>query len=132
MAGTMLALSCDKIHMNPGASLGPVDPQVGMLWKYGPVAGWEKLLKFKGKKVADDSFMINHLAKQANNETKDFMTPLIMSHTNNKKCINYFIKGDFMHAHQFTKEDLMRMGFDIGGIPNWANKIFFKLIGMEK
>lgn len=131
-AGTIIALSCDSIHMNPASSLGPVDAQVGMLWKFGPVSGWRELLKFKGKKVADDSFMINHLARQADKETKALMTPLIASHTSNTKCVDAFIKGDVMHGHQYTKADLEAMGFKIGSIPSWANKLFFKLISMEK
>ena len=131
-AGTVVALSCDKIHMNNSSSLGPVDAQVGMLWKYGPVSAWDKLVRFKGKKINDDSFLINHIAKQANRETKDFMTPLILGHTNNVSCVEDFIKGDLMHAHQFTKYDLERMGFKIGSIPNWVNKLLFKLIAMEK
>lgn len=128
--GTMLALSSDKIYMNDCSSLGPVDPQIGMLWKYGSERGWKELMKFKGKKVGDDSFMYSYLGKQAKQEMKIFLKGLLSNHTTNEKIINHFVEGKTLHSHQFSRDDLVSMGMDIKKISRKMSKLLFKLIGL--
>lgn len=58
--GTLLSLSAFHLHMSPSAVLGPVDPQVGMIWTMGSADDWNKVIKKKGAKAGDTSIVLQN------------------------------------------------------------------------
>ena len=127
--GTLLALSCDEIHMSDTACLGPVDPQLGSFFKFGSSNTWNKILKFKGKKAEDQSISLAHTGKQYTKSIKNYLMENVnfdMSKEQKKTLINFLTSGEIEHGHPLTKNDLEALGLPIKKIA--SQKILDKLI----
>lgn len=130
--GTLLTLSTDEVYMSPTACLGPVDPQLGSLFKYGSAKSWDKILKFKGKKADDSSismaFTGAQYTKTINNYLKE-ITDFGMSKKDKKNFINFLTQGDVEHAFALTPTELKKLNFPVRKIPGKILDRLFKLVG---
>ncbi len=126
--GTLLALSCDEIYMSPVSCLGPVDAQLGTLFKFGSAKSWDKILKFKGKKAEDSSISLAYTGKQYTKTIYDHTYSLLenkMEDVSKRKAFTKFItSGGVEHAFALTPDELKNFGLNIKTIPiEFQNKL---------
>lgn len=117
--GTFLALSCDEVGMSPTSCLGPVDPQLGNLFRFGSAKAWDKIIKFKGKKAEDQSVSFALMGKQYTKSIKECLMDNIkldMKPKDKKKFVDYLVNGEIEHAHPLLLSDLNGMGVPVGQI----------------
>ncbi|MGC9309801.1 MAG: SDH family Clp fold serine proteinase [Candidatus Nanoarchaeia archaeon] len=126
--GTLLTLSTDEVYMAPTACLGPVDPQLGTLFKFGSARSWDRILKFKGKKADDSSISMAFTGAQYTKTINNYLNEIIdfgMSDKDRKKFIKFLTEGNVEHAFALTPRELKKFNFPVRKIPS---KIFQKLI----
>lgn len=115
--GTLLALSGDEIIMTSTASLGPVDPQLGNLFKYGSSKSWNHIVKFKGKKAEDSTISFAMLGSQCTKSISNHIESLVMDRiTDNSKrreFVRLLTSGDIEHIKILTAAELNRYGLGI-------------------
>lgn len=127
--GTLLALSTDELVMAPNACLGPVDPQLGSLFKYGSAKSWDFIRKFKGKRAEDSSLS---LALTGSQYTKSIREHLIntmdfnLSPEQKKRFASFLTSGDVEHAFPLTPVELSKFGLRIRKAKN--QKFLSKMI----
>jgi ClpP class serine protease len=127
--GTLLALSTDELVMAPSSCLGPVDPQLGTLFKFGSAKSWDRILKFKGKKAEDSSISLAYTGKQYTQSIKNHMLKTVdfgLSKSQKETFINFITSGDVEHAYALTPMELKNFGFKIRKIHN--DKFMEKMI----
>ena len=111
--GTVLALSTDELLMSPVSSLGPVDPQLG-LFVPGSAAGWKDVVKSRGDKANDSSFLFSLMGEQYTKSIKGLLKPLLLNHLKPnrvQKSLFLMSGGGLEHAFRFTPEFLVGLGF---------------------
>ena len=126
--GSLLALSCDELLMTQNACLGPIDPQLGSLFRYGSAAAWEKIVKFKGKKAEDQSISFAMMGKQYTKSISEHLNKIIdfdLSSAQKGKLIKFLTDGSIEHAYPLTISDLQGFGIDVYTL---QNKKFLKLL----
>ena len=130
--GTLLALSGDELYMNDLASLGPVDPQLGLLFGgFGSAKGWEKVMKIKKNKANDQSIIMNMMGKQYTNSIKNYIDFLLLNKINKKqqKDLVYLLtSGSIEHGYNILKSDLGNYGLKVNPIPDKVNVFLQKII----
>jgi ClpP class serine protease len=120
--GTLLALSTDELIMSKTACLGPVDPQLGSLFKYGSAKSWERIVKFKGKRAEDSSIS---MALEGSKYTKTIRNHLLdivdlgMSEKDKKKFIEFITTGNVEHAYSLTPDRLKEFGVPVKIMHNY-------------
>lgn len=114
--GTMIALGADEIIMDKQASLGPIDPQVGSLFKSYSSKAWDTIVKKKGKKADDASYAMSLLGKQATKISKEIADEFIdiKNKRKKKKAVKTLIEGGVAHSYQFNYKQLRKLGLKIG------------------
>ena len=119
--GSLLALSCKELLMSPNACIGPIDPQLGNLFKYGSAASWEKIVKFKGKKAEDQSISFAMMGKQYTKSINLHLNKIIgfdLSPTQRSKLVRFLTDGNIEHAYPLTIADLQRFGIEVNTLTN--------------
>jgi ClpP class serine protease len=119
--GSLLALSCKELLMSPNACIGPIDPQLGSLFKFGSAAAWEKIVKFKGKKAEDQSISFAMMGKQYTKSIAAHLNKIIgfdLATTQKNKLIQFLTDGSIEHAYPLTITDLKGFGLPINTIDN--------------
>lgn len=119
--GTMLALSCDEMIMSRVGCLGPVDPQIGSLFRYGSAKAWDKIVKFKGKKADDQTISFAFMGKQYTESIKGYLNAMMkldMTLENKKKFVDFLVAGDVEHGRPLTMADLQAFGVPVSHIKN--------------
>lgn len=114
--GTLLALSTDEIVMSKSACLGPVDPQLGNLFKMGSAKSWEKIVKFKGKRAEDSSISMALEGSKYTKTIRNHITDIIglgMNGKDKKKFVEFITSGDIEHAYALTPEKLKEFGVPV-------------------
>jgi ClpP class serine protease len=117
--GTLLALSGTghEIYMAPTACLGPVDPQLGNLFKYGSAESWNKIVKMKGKKAEDSTISFAFIGKQYTKTIYNTITNLLkndkLSLQQSQKFAKYLTDGKIEHALPLTPSLLKGWGLDV-------------------
>lgn len=132
--GTMLALSCNKLYMSPTATLGPSDPQIGSLFKFGSAAAWKKIVKFKGNKAEDSSISMEMIGSQYTKTIRNYLNEVVdfgLSSRQKQDFIKFITSGEVEHAYQLTPQILNNFGFTINKIPEEAQKVLLKLISSK-
>ena len=127
--GSLLALSCKEIMMGPNACLGPVDVQLGGLFRYGSAAGWEKIVKFKGKKAEDQSISFAMMGRQYTKSIAAHLDKIIDFNLNGSqkdKLIKFLTDGSIEHAYPLTITDLQGFGINVYTLSNLE---FLKRLG---
>jgi hypothetical protein len=129
--GTLLSLSCDKIIMSEIASLGPVDIQIGGLFKRGAVRDWKDTLKYKGKKSDDETILITKMAKKYENSQKRMFEDLLRNKVPSnklKETVSILTDGKLPHGYAFSSKELINMGLKIDKLPQKDMEIITKAI----
>ena len=114
--GSLLALSCKELIMTPNACLGPIDPQLGSLFKFGSAKAWEEIVKFKGKKAEDQSISFAMMGKQYTKSIAAHLNNIIDFDLNNRqksKLIQFLTDGSIEHAYPLTPSDLSNFGIKV-------------------
>lgn len=128
--GTLLALSGSEIHMSPNACLGPVDPQLGNLFKYGSSKSWNHILKLKGAKAEDQSISFAMMGQQYTKTIAKYIDSLVLDKMEpklRKEFVNILTSGDIEHAYPLLLSDLRLLGMPVKqllpGMSNILNKV---------
>jgi hypothetical protein len=109
--GTLLALSCNKIFMGKHAVLGPVDPQIGTLFRFGSAESWQHVINTKGDKSTDTSIQMAFLAKQYSNSIKVIVKELLnIKSIENEQLLNLLTSGEIEHGKPLTGLELLKYG----------------------
>jgi len=135
--GTILALSCNEVHMNEVSCMGPVDPQLGSMFTSASARGWKEIFKVKGKKADDSTIAMNFTGSQYTKTIKRLLASLIKDKFNKKdeKAKRAFLKlltsGDVEHALQLSKDELIELGLSVETIKDKLNKEMIEVIASE-
>jgi len=119
--GTLLALSTNELVMASSACLGPVDPQLGTLFKFGSAKSWDRILKFKGKKAEDSSISLAYTGKQYTKSIHDHLMNIVdfgLAPEKKKEFVKFITCGDVEHAFALTPLELTKFGFKIRKLQN--------------
>ena len=130
--GTLLTLSTDEVFMSPTSCLGPVDPQLGTLFKFGSAKSWDRILKFKGKKAEDSSISMAFTGKQYTKTINSYLkeiTDFGMSKEDKKKFIDFITNGSVEHAFALTPYELKKLNFPVKRIGSRIQERLIKLVG---
>jgi ClpP class serine protease len=111
--GTMIALSADKIVMDPNAVLGPVDPQVGQY----PAVSILKVIEDKDINEVDDSTLIlADMSRKALRQVKETILNISRHHFDDEKSEKFaedLSSGKWTHDYPISVEEAREMGLDI-------------------
>jgi ClpP class serine protease len=124
--GTYLTLSCDKVLMSNTACLGPIDPQLGNLFKFGSAKAWDKIVKFKGKKAEDSSISFAMMGKQYTKtlsvQIDNLLKDKILDKNKRKKMVKLLTEGSIEHGFPLSKDDLRKHGLMVEDFDTTLNK----------
>ena len=126
--GSLLALSCKELLMTPNACIGPIDPQLGSLFKFGSAKAWEEIVKFKGRKAEDQSISFAMMGKQYTKSISAHLGQVIdfnLNASQKDKLIKFLTDGSIEHAYPLTINDLIKFGIPVYTL---SNKKFLKLL----
>lgn len=129
--GTLLALSCKEIFMGNNACIGPVDPQLGSLFKFGSAKSWNHIVKFKGKKADDSTISMALMGEQYTKSIRDYISSIVdfgMNPKQKKDFVNFITSGDVEHAYALTPQQLNSFGIQFKQIPDKLQNKLLKLI----
>jgi len=130
--GSLLALSCNEIAMTKNACLGPIDPQLGNLFKYGSAKSWDHIVKYKGKKAEDQSISFAMTGMQYTKSIRNHLNKVMdfgMSTKQRTRFADFLTDGSIEHAFPLTPGDLGKFGVKVDVIENTKMlKILSKLV----
>lgn len=132
--GTLLALSTDELYMNESSCLGPIDPQLGNLFKFGSAKAWKQIVKKKGKKAEDSTISFDLMGQQITKSMAthlDFLLNDKLDPLHKKNFIKFVTSGEVEHGHNLIPMDLRGFGFDIKPIPEDINNLLMKIVNSK-
>jgi len=108
--GTLLALACDEVIMDPHAVLGPVDPQIqtgdgASTAAASVLAAVEK----KGSEAEDETLMLAEVSRKAISQMKELVERL----TDNEELLEELVSGKFTHDYPITPEKATEFGIEV-------------------
>jgi ClpP class serine protease len=112
--GTLLALACDQIVMDPNAVLGPVDPQLGSF----PAASiLEAVAQKPVTQVSDETLMMADLARKALAQVRGaviaILTPGGMDRERAEALAQALATGTVTHDYPITFERAKSLGLPV-------------------
>ena len=112
--GTMLALACDQIVMDPNAVLGPVDPQLGSF----PAASiLEAVAQKPVAQVSDQTLMMADLARKALAQVRGAVIAILtiggMDRTRAEALAEALATGTVTHDYPITFERAKALGLPV-------------------
>ena len=130
--GALLSLSTDEIIMADNACIGPVDCQLGSLFKYGSAKSWNQIVKYKGKRSEDGSIQMAMMGSQYTRSIRTHLENVLdfgLDKKQKKLIADYLTNGNIEHAYPLTSNELINMGIPIKKLEDkkFMNKII-KLI----
>jgi ClpP class serine protease len=114
--GTLLALSTDELIMNRTACMGPVDPQLGNLFKMGSAKSWERIVKFKGKRAEDSSISMAMEGSKYTKTIANHLNDIVdfgLTSKQKKAFIEFITIGGVEHAYALTPDRLQEFGIPV-------------------
>jgi len=116
--GTLIALAADEIIMDPNASLGPLDPQLGgPNGVYLPAPSILRAVELKGRdKVDDQTLILADVAEKAIRQTKELVVELIKDKVGEEKArqiADRLVGGYYTHDYPITVNELREMGLKV-------------------
>jgi len=116
--GTLIALAADEIIMDPNASLGPLDPQLGgPNGMYLPAPSILRAVELKGRdKVDDQTLILADVAEKAIRQTKELVVELIKDKVGEEKArqiADRLVGGYYTHDYPITVNELREMGLKV-------------------
>jgi ClpP class serine protease len=112
--GTMLALACDQIVMDPNAVLGPVDPQLGPF----PAASvLEAVARKPVAQVSDETLMLADLARKALAQVRGAVISILtiggMDRAQAEALADALATGTVTHDYPITFERAKALGLPV-------------------
>jgi len=111
--GTLIALACDEIVMDPNAVLGPVDPQIGQ----SPAASVLAVLEQKEPKDMDDQTLIlADIARKAMAQVRATVLELLSERVRGEQAealADKLSKGGWTHDYPITAEEAKALGLPV-------------------
>lgn len=112
--GTLIALVADHLHMDPGAVLGPVDPQLGQY----PAASLLRLRDLKDPAQISDQFTILiDLAEKAMPQVRAVVTEVLgdrMERAQAEELAAMLTDGRWTHDYPLHVDQLRELGLNVG------------------
>lgn len=103
--GTLLSMSAQHLYMGPSAALGPIDPQLGLIWTQGSADDWKTVIKAKGKTAGDTAHIMH-------NEGKKYTT-MIAQHLEklglDKNVVKELSAGKAPHSKRYNAHEVATM-----------------------
>ena len=133
--GTLLALSGSELYMSPISCIGPVDPQLGNLFKFGSAKAWDKIVKFKGKKAEDSSISFAMMGNQYTKSIATHINNLLLDRIPNAKqrleFVRFLTSGEVEHAYALRPTDVKKFGLPVKILPSFIQKALAKIISSD-
>lgn len=111
--GTLIALACDEIVMDPDAVLGPVDPQVGNM----PAVSILKVLEEKPlSEIDDQTLILADMSRKAINQVRGCLVDHLMDNVDPERAAQIataLTDGRWTHDYPITVEEGRGMGLNI-------------------
>lgn len=115
--GTIIALACDEILMDPGAVIGPIDPQVGdMIRGAYPAHSWIYATEMKGKDAEDVSFVMRHISEKALRLMQDLIRELLegkMEEDEIQRIEAKLLGGENIHSLPISAFEAKELGLPV-------------------
>lgn len=115
--GTIMALACDEIVMDPDAVIGPIDPQVGDVIRGSyPAHSWIYATEMKGKNADDVSFVMRHISEKALRMMRDHLRELLEDRVNEdsfEKIARMLLGGESIHSLPISSFQAKEMGLAV-------------------
>ncbi len=115
--GTLIAIACDEIIMDPDAVLGPVDPQISIPFRGGfPATSVIEALKISNPNRDDNVLIYGDIAKKAIKQVKEKVYILIkgkMPASKARKLARLLSGGKWTHDYPITFEEIQTMGLNV-------------------
>ncbi|MCF7890748.1 hypothetical protein K9M78_05955 [Candidatus Bipolaricaulota bacterium] len=108
--GTLLALACNEVIMDPHAVLGPVDPQIQR--EEGTATAASSILaadKEKGKDAEDETLMLADISEKAVSQMKNLVNKL----TDNPEIVDKLVSGQYTHDYPITPDKAVDFGIPV-------------------
>lgn len=120
--GTLIALACDEIVVDPHSSLGPVDPQLNQ----GPAASLVAVAERPGDHE-DQTLILADVGRKAIAQVEGFTRRLLerrMEPARAKEVARILATGVFTHDHPLQAADLQALGLPVRvGVPEPERKL---------
>lgn len=132
--GTLLALSTDELYMNESSCLGPIDPQLGNLFKFGSAKAWNQIVKKKGIKAEDSTISFDLMGQQVTKSMVNNLNYLLddkLTAPQKKTFIKFVTSGGVDHGHNLIPSDLRSFGFEVKPIPKELNELLMKIVNSK-
>jgi ClpP class serine protease len=111
--GTLIALACDQIVMDPDAVLGPVDPQIGQL----PAVSLLKVLDQKPiAEIDDQTIVMADMSRKAINQVRACILDHLLASTDRERALEIattLTDGRWTHDYPITADEATTMGLTI-------------------
>ena len=113
--GTMLALACDQIVMDPNAVLGPVDPQIGAFaGRLDPGGGRAEA----DRRIGDQTLMLADMARKALAQVQAFLADLLtesgqMTADKARETAKTLSEGRWTHDFPITAKMARELGLKV-------------------
>ncbi|NSW57337.1 MAG: hypothetical protein HPY44_15080 [Armatimonadetes bacterium] len=111
--GTLIALACDEIIMDPDAVLGPVDPQIGGQ----PAASILQVLEQKPiNDVDDQTIILADMARKAVNQVRECIADHLLANVSPDKAEDIAVRltdGRWTHDFPITVDEARSMGLNV-------------------
>ncbi|MHC1631294.1 MAG: SDH family Clp fold serine proteinase [Methanotrichaceae archaeon] len=115
--GTIIALACDEIVMDPEAMIGPIDPQVGdMIRGAYPAHSWIYATDMKGKNADDVSFIMRHISEKALRLMQDLVQELLgdkMDKEDVQEISDKLLGGEYIHSQPISATNAKDLGLPV-------------------
>jgi ClpP class serine protease len=111
--GTLIAISADKIVMDPNAVLGPVDPQIGQF----PAVSILKVIEDKNiDRVDDETLILADISRKAIRQVKETISKLACCQYTEEeaaKLAEELVSGKWTHDYPITVEEAREFGLKV-------------------
>jgi ClpP class serine protease len=115
--GTLIALACDEIVMDPDAALGPLDPQIGdMIRGTFPAHSWIYAAERKGEKANDTTFIMRDISEKALRLMREFVHELLFERMEDEeiqKIIDKLLGAEAVHSLPISAFDAKNLNLPI-------------------
>ncbi|HPE63654.1 MAG TPA: hypothetical protein PLQ49_06060 [Methanothrix sp.] len=115
--GTIIALACDEIAMDPDAVIGPIDPQVGDVIRGSyPAHSWIYATEMKGKNADDASYIMRHISEKALKMMNIHLHELLDGRVDEEsfaKIERSLLGGENIHSLPISSKEAKEMGLSV-------------------
>jgi ClpP class serine protease len=111
--GTLIALACDEIVMDPDAVLGPVDPQIGQL----PAVSLLKVIEQKPvAEIDDQTLVLADMSRKAINQVRSCILDHLLANNDKERAMEIattLTDGRWTHDYPITADEARTLGLNI-------------------